>query len=62
MAPTVIVRSYWQSMQSNDFHLTSQWLSEDLECTWPLPPEFIAGRGNFVSINTYYPANDGSLT
>lgn len=51
------VLSYWQAMNSNDFHKASEWLTEDFENFAPQSSEKISGRQNFAQMNSSYPAN-----
>ncbi len=50
-----VVASFWRAMQSNDFELASQWLTEDFENHAPQTDEVIIGRANFAAVNSHYP-------
>jgi ketosteroid isomerase-like protein len=50
-----IVRKFWDTMATNDFHAVAQLLHDDYILEWPQSGERIRGRENFASINTFYP-------
>ena len=51
-----IVKEFYKRMNTNDFHLASQVLSDDYILEWPQSKEQIRGRDNFVAVNKEYPA------
>lgn len=53
----VIVRKFWESMQTNDFYAVGQWLSDQYILEWPQSRERIRGRENFARMNDEYPAH-----
>lgn len=57
MQPKDVVKTFWETMNSNDFFKAAEWLSEDFECVWPQSSEIISGRRNFAEINTSYPTH-----
>ena len=56
MTPKETILSFWQAMNSNDFHKASRWLSEDFQCIWPQSSEVIQGPQNFAELNAHYPS------
>ncbi|WP_044006326.1 nuclear transport factor 2 family protein [Jannaschia sp. CCS1] len=52
-----VVRGFWRTMATNDFHAASRCLTEDFRLQWPQSDEMIEGRENFAAVNTAYPAN-----
>jgi len=38
-----VIISFWKAMQTNDFAMASQWLSDDFECYWPQSSEKLIG-------------------
>lgn len=57
MTPREVVESFYQTMNTNDFHAATSWFADDFECFWPQSSELICGRENFALINSSYPAN-----
>lgn len=57
MSPKEVVIAFWNAMNTNDFTKASEWLSSDFEGYWPQSGELTIGRDNFISINSFYPAN-----
>ena len=51
-----IVEEFYRRMNTNDFRLASQMLSDDYVLEWPQSKERIYGRENFVRVNEEYPA------
>ena len=51
-----ILKTFWRTMETNDFHAASQLLHDDYTLDWPQSGERILGRDNFAAINTNYPA------
>ena len=51
-----ILETFWETMETNDFHAASQLLHDDYTLEWPQSGERILGRDNFAAINTNYPA------
>lgn len=51
-----IVKEFYERMNSNDFHLAGQLLSDDYILEWPQSKERIRGRENFIVLNREYPA------
>ena len=52
-----IVQGFWAAMQTNDFHLASQFLHEDYVLEWPQSGERVRGRADFAALNENYPAH-----
>lgn len=52
-----IVRTFWAAMQSNDFALAAELMTEDVRVYWPLSNELFIGREPFVRVNADYPAH-----
>jgi len=52
-----IVQEFYRRMNSNNFALAAELLSEDFVLEWPQSSERICGRVNFVAVNVEYPAS-----
>jgi ketosteroid isomerase-like protein len=55
MESTEVVRRYWSSVWSRDWHAVGQTLAEDVEVFWPVTREIIRGRDNMVAVNSEQP-------
>jgi ketosteroid isomerase-like protein len=51
-----IVEEFYRRMNTNDFRLAGQMLSDDYVLEWPQSKERICGRENFAAVNEEYPA------
>jgi ketosteroid isomerase-like protein len=51
-----LVQEFYRRMNTNDFNLAGEMLSDDYVLEWPQSKERIRGRGNFVTMNEEYPA------
>ncbi len=56
MSAIEIVEEFYRRMNTNDFRLASQMLSDDYILEWPQSKERICGRENFAAVNEEYPA------
>lgn len=56
MSAVEIVKEFYRLMNTNDFRLASQMLSDDFILEWPQSKERIYGRENFAAVNEEYPA------
>ncbi len=61
MTSKEVVLAFWDAMKTNDFAKASEWLSPEFEGFWPQSGELTVGRGNFIAINSFYPANGAWL-
>jgi len=52
-----VVREFYQRMNTNDFHLAGELLSDQFVLEWPQSKERIRGRENFIAVNAEYPAS-----
>jgi len=52
-----IVQEFYRRMNSNNFALAAELLSEDFVLEWPQSSERIRGQDNFVAVNEEYPAS-----
>lgn len=52
-----VVKEYWSRMQTNDFALAAEILSEQFILDWPQSNERIRGKKNFIAVNAEYPAH-----
>jgi len=52
-----IVKEYWSRMQTNDFALAAELLSDHFILDWPQSNERIRGKKNFIAINAEYPTH-----
>jgi ketosteroid isomerase-like protein len=50
-----LVQEFYRRMNTNDFNLAGNLLSDDYILEWPQSKERIRGRDNFVTINKEYP-------
>jgi limonene-1,2-epoxide hydrolase len=57
MSAIEIVEEFYRRMNTNDFRLASQMLSDDYILEWPQSKERIYGRDNFAAMNEEYPAS-----
>lgn len=55
MEATEVVRQYWSSVWSRDWHAVGNTLAEDVEIFWPVTREIIRGRDNMVAVNSEHP-------
>ena len=55
--PAEIIQEFYRRMNTNDFSLAAQMLSDDFVLEWPQSRERIRGRDNFAAVNTEYPAS-----
>jgi hypothetical protein len=56
MSAIELVEEFYRRMNTNDFRLASQMLSDDYILEWPQSKERICGRDNFAAVNEEYPA------
>lgn len=50
-----IVHKFWETMQTNDYHVVGKYLSDDFVLEWPQSKERLRGRENFAQMNEEYP-------
>jgi len=52
-----IIQEFYRRMNTNDYYLAAEMLSEDFVLEWPQSGERIRGRDNFAVLNSEYPAH-----
>ncbi len=52
-----IVRQFWKTMQTNDYHAAGEYLGDEYLLEWPQSKERLRGRANFAQMNAEYPTH-----
>lgn len=53
--PSVVVAALWSRIEARDWPGVGELVAEDAVIDWPVSAERIAGRANFVAVNSQYP-------
>ena len=55
MQPTEVIRALWDRIQARDWAAAAELVADDAVIDWPASSERIAGRANYIALNSEYP-------